>query len=191
MKFGPRGPVTARDGGLTVTAPRRWQAEFTHLGLTRLPPTPDASRMRGRLFVFSAVAISALVAAVTQAGASSAVQASQSSWAAQANQVCVVWLAKAKQEFGSPVTAAQLYTFAGKARTLESQELAVLEQITGRSDAGTAALTAMKADIAEVGSAITAWNQGKAALFVTILKRYLDDGRPKSAFAIASANQCG
>ena len=49
----------------------------------------------------------------------------------------------------------------------------------------------MKVDIAEVGSAITAWNQGNAAAFVTILKRYLNDGRPKSAFAIASANQCG
>jgi hypothetical protein len=49
----------------------------------------------------------------------------------------------------------------------------------------------VKVDIAEIGSAITAWNQGNAAKFVTILKRYLNDGRPKSAFAVAGANQCG
>jgi hypothetical protein len=141
-----------------------------------------------RLILFAAVAISAAVAATTPASAS---PESQSSWAAQANTVCVVWLAKAKKEFGSPVTPAQLYSFAGKAKTLESQELAVLAQIPGRTEAGTAALAAMKVDIAEVGSAITAWNQGKAALFVQILKRYLNDGRAKSAFAVAGASRCG
>ena len=144
--------------------------------------------MRGRLFLSAAMAISAAIAAVTPAAAS---PTSQSSWAAQANKVCVVWLAKAKKEFGSPVTPAQLYSFAVKAKTLESQELAVLQQIPGRTAAGTAALAAVKVDIAEVGSAITAWNQGKAALFVQILKRYLNDGRAKSAFAVAGANQCG
>ena len=46
-------------------------------------------------------------------------------------------------------------------------------------------------DINEIGSAITAWNQGNAAKFVTILKKYLNDGRAKSAFAIAGATQCG
>jgi hypothetical protein len=120
-----------------------------------------------------------------------AAPASQSSWAAQANQVCVVYLAKAKKAFGSPVTPAQLYNFALNAKAIESQELAVLAKIPGRTTAGTAALNALKVDIAEVGSAITAWNKGNAALFVTILKRYLNDGRPKSAFAIAGASQCG
>lgn len=144
--------------------------------------------MRGQRLLFAAVAIGAAMATVTPAAAT---PASQSSWAAQANKVCVVWLAKAKKEFGSPVTPAQLYSFAVKAKTLESQELAVLEKIPGRTAAGTAAFTAVKVDIAEVGSAITAWNQGKAALFVQILRRYLNDGRAKSAFAIAGANQCG
>jgi hypothetical protein len=144
--------------------------------------------MRGRLVLFAAVAISAAIAAVTPAAAS---PTAQSSWAVQANKVCLVWLAKAKKAFGSPVTPAQLYSFAVKAKTMESQELAVLKLIPGRTAAGTAALAAVKVDIAEVGSAITAWNQGKPALFVQMLKRYLNDGRPKSAFAVAGANQCG
>ena len=144
--------------------------------------------MRGQQFLFATVAVSAAIAAVTPAAAS---PSSPSPWAAQANKVCVVWLAKAKKELGSPVTAAQLYGFAIKAKTLESQELAVLQQIPGRTAAGTAALAAMKVDVAEVGSAITAWNHGNAALFVKILKRYLNDGRAKSAFAVAGATQCG
>ena len=144
--------------------------------------------MRGRILLFAVVAINSAIVAVMPAGAS---PASQSSWAVQANKVCVVWLAKAKKEFGSPVTPAQLYSFAVKAKKLETAELAVLEQIPGEATAGKAALTAMKVDIAEVGSSITAWNQGNAALFVQILKRYLNDGRAKSAFAVAGANQCG
>src|SRR5258708_3427067 len=164
------------------------------MGVRRVARTPDGSPMRGRLLLllllFATVTISASVA-VTQAGASSTRSAATSSWAVQANHVCAFWLAKSKKEFGSPVGVAQLYSFAGKAKALESQELSALEQIPGRGDAGTAALGAMKVDIAEVGSAIAAWNQGDAAAFVTILKRYLNDGRPKSAFAIASANQCG
>jgi len=144
--------------------------------------------MSVRLSLFGALAISAATVAATPAAAS---PTAQSTWAAQANKVCVVWLAKAKKQFGSPVTAAQLYGFAIKAKTLESQEKAALMQIPGRPAAGTAALTAVQVDIAEVGSAITAWNQGKPALFVQILKRYLSDGRAKSAFAVAGANQCG
>ena len=120
-----------------------------------------------------------------------AAPAAPTSWARQANQVCSVWIAKAKKEFGSPVTAAQLYSFAHKAKTLESQELSALQKIQGRPAAGTAALSAVQVDIAEIGSAITAWDHGKPAQFVTILKRYLNDGRPKSAFAIAGASQCG
>jgi hypothetical protein len=144
--------------------------------------------MSGRLFLFAATATSVAVASVMPAAAA---PASQSSWAAQANKVCVVFLAKAKKAFGSPVTTAQLYSFAQKAKAIESQELTTLQQIPGRTATGTAALNAVKVDIAEIGSAITAWNQGNAAKFVTILKRYLNDGRPKSAFAVAGANQCG
>ena len=135
--------------------------------------------------------MTAIGAATLAASASAAPAASGTAWATQANKVCVVWLAKAKKAFGTPVTPAQLYGFAVKAKTIESQELGVLQQIPGRTDSGTAALTAMNVDIAEVGSAITAWNKGNAALFVTILKRYLNDGRAKSAFAIAGATQCG
>ena len=144
--------------------------------------------MRTRLLLLAAVAIGAAIAATTS---SAAAPASQSAWAAQANKVCVVWLAKAKTELGSPVTAAQLYSFALKAKRLESEEYGVLAKIPGRTDSGDAALAAMRVDIAELGSAITAWNHGNAALFVKILKQYLNDGRAKSAFAIAGANKCG
>jgi hypothetical protein len=137
------------------------------------------------------VPLAAVAAALTVALPAAAAPSAPNSWAKQANQVCSVWIAKAKKEFGSPVTAAQLYSFAHKAKTLESQELAALQKIQGRTAAGTAALTAVQVDIAEIGSAITAWDHGKPAQFVTILKRYLNDGRPKSAFAIAGAGQCG
>ena len=172
IRLAYRDRAASRSGGRVLT-------DLTYRGL------------RGTFFVFAAAAVSAASVAVTPAAASSMSPASQSSWAAQANKICMVWLAKAKKEFGSPVTPAQLYRFAVKAKTLESQELAALEQIPGRTAAGTAALTAVKVDIAEIGSAITAWNQGKPALFVQILKRYLSDGRAKSAFAVAGANQCG
>ena len=142
-----------------------------------------------RLLIPVALVLSAVLPASAPAAPSSPVH--QADWASQANQICVVWLAKAKKEFGSPVTPAQLYTFAQKAKALESQELGQLEKIPGRTAAGTAALAAVKVDIAEVGSAITAWNAGKPAQFVSILKKYLNDGRPKSAFAVAGATQCG
>jgi len=137
------------------------------------------------------VATAAVAAALTAASGASAAPAAQGSWASQANQVCSYWIAKAKKEFGSPVTAAQLYAFAHKAKSLESQELTALAKIPGRTAAGTAALSAVQADIAEIAAAIAAWDHGKPAQFVTILKRYLNDGRPKSAFAIAGAGQCG
>jgi hypothetical protein len=141
-----------------------------------------------RWFLLVAAATAAALAAVMPAAAA---PSAQQSWASGANKVCAVWIAKAKKEFGSPVTPAQLYTFAHKAKTLETQELGALKKIPGRSDAGTAALAAVHVDIAEIGSAIKAWDQGKPASFITILKRYLNDGRPKSAFAIAGASQCG
>jgi len=147
--------------------------------------------MSGRLLLLAAVAAGVAATAVSPAAAAPKAPTSQSSWAAQANKVCTVWLAKAKKEFGSPVTPAQLYTFAQKAKSLETQELGVLVKIPGRTTAGTAALQAVVVDIDEIGSAITAWNQGNAAKFVTILKKYLNDGRAKSAFAVAGATQCG
>jgi hypothetical protein len=136
-------------------------------------------------------ATAAVAAALVAALPANAAPAGNDSWAVQANQVCSIWIAKAKKEFGSPVTAAQLYSFAHKAKTLESQELAVLEKIKGRTAAGTAALAAVQVDIAEIGSAIKAWDTGKPAQFIIILKRYLNDGRPKSAFALAGASRCG
>jgi phage gp16-like protein len=147
--------------------------------------------MNGRVLLFAAVVAGAAVTAVAPAVAAPQAPASQSPWAAQANKICTVWLAKAKKEFGSPVTPAQLYTFAQKAKSLETQELGVLSKIPGRTAAGTAALQAVVVDINEIGSAITAWNQGNAAKFVTILKKYLNDGRAKSAFAVAGASKCG
>ena len=147
--------------------------------------------MNGRVLLLAAVAAGAAVTAVSPAVAAPKAHASQSSWAAQANKVCTVWLAKAKKEFGTPVTPAQLYTFAQKAKAHETQELGVLVKIPGRTSAGTAALQAVVVDINEIGSAITAWKQGDAAKFVTILKKYLNDGRAKAAFAVAGATQCG
>jgi hypothetical protein len=144
--------------------------------------------MRMRTFLFTATLVAAAIPAVSPAVAA---PSAQSAWAAQANKICVVYLAKAKKEFGSPVTAAQLYAFALKAKALETQEKGVLDRIPGRTDAGAAALTAVQVDIAEIGSAITAWDQGKPAQFAQILKRYLSDGRAKSAFAVAGATQCG
>ena len=147
--------------------------------------------MSGRLLSLAVVAASVAIIVVSPAAAAPTSSTGQSTWAASANKVCTVWLAKAKKEFGSPVTPAQLYLFAQKAKALETQELAVLVKIPGRTAAGTAALQAVVVDINEIGSAITAWNQGNAAKFVTILKKYLNDGRAKSAFAVAGATQCG
>ena len=49
----------------------------------------------------------------------------------------------------------------------------------------------MQVDINEVGTAIAAWKAGKPAQFVQILKKYLNDNRPKAAFAMAGASKCG
>ena len=123
----------------------------------------------------SLVLISAvLIASAVTAGAAPAATSSSASWASQANQVCVVWLAKANKE-----------------NTLETQELGVLAKISGRPAVGTAALNAMIADINELRSAIGAYDKGKPAQFVTILKKYLNDERAKQAFAAAGATKCG
>jgi hypothetical protein len=141
--------------------------------------------MRRLLLLFVVLSVSALLPGVAPAARSSA------AWSDQANQVCVVWVAKAKKEFATPVTASGLYAFAGKAKALEAAELSVLEKIPGRSASGTKALVAMRADIAEVDSAIKAWDRGDKATFVKVLKAYLNDHRAKVAFAAAGAKQCG
>ena len=132
-----------------------------------------------------------LAASAVTAGAAPAATSTSSPWATQANQVCVVWLAKAKKEFGSPVTAAQLYTFANKANTLETQEFGVLSKIPKRPALGTAALNAVVADINELRSAIVAYDKGKFAQFKTTPTKYLNDERAKQAFAAAGATKCG
>ena len=141
--------------------------------------------MRKLLFISFVAALSvALLPAAAPAGTSS-------TWTSQANQVCSVWLVKAKTLFATPVKPSGLYKFAGDAKKLESQELAQLATIPNRSAAGTHALNVMNADIAEVGSAITAYDRGDSASFIRILKLYLNDHRAKAAFAAAGAHQCG
>jgi hypothetical protein len=139
----------------------------------------------------SLLIIAALATSAALPVAASAAPKTSSSWSSQANQVCAVYVARAKKEFGSPVTPAQLYTFAVKAKALESEELGVLQRIPGRTPAGTRALAALRVDVAEVGSAVAAWKAGNVQRFVQILKQYLNDNRPKVAFAAAGAKQCG
>jgi hypothetical protein len=140
--------------------------------------------MRKLLFI-------SFVGALTMGLLPAAAPAGTSTWNAQANQVCSIWLVKAKQLFATPVKPAGLYKFANDAKNLESQELAQLAKIPNPSPAGTQALGVMNADIAEVGSAIKAYDRGDAASFIRILKLYLNDHRSKAAFAAAGAHQCG
>ena len=133
-----------------------------------------------------------LAALATSAAAlPGAAPAGQSTWTSQANQVCVVWLAKAKKEFAAPVKPSQLRQFAVNAMTLESAELAQLTAIPNPPASGVHALAVMRSDVAEVASAIAAWDRGDKASFVKILKAYLNDHRTKTAFAAAGAGKCG
>jgi hypothetical protein len=142
--------------------------------------------MRKLLFIsfVGALSMSALMPGLASARTSS-------TWTSQANQVCSVWLVKAKQLFATPVKPSGLYKFAGDAKKLEAQELAQLAKIPNPSAAGTHALAVMQGDIAEVGSAISAYDRGDSASFIRILKLYLNDHRTKAAFAAAGAHQCG
>jgi hypothetical protein len=139
--------------------------------------------------LFVAATTLSMAAVVVMPAAASPV--SPSSWGRDANDVCMIWTAKIKREFGAPATPAQASIFARKAETLESRERAALLRIPGRTAAGTAALAALKADIDEIGSAVTAWDRGETVLFVQIFRRYLNDVRARSAFAAAGAKQCG
>lgn len=112
-------------------------------------------------------------------------------WSTQANQVCTVYVAKAKKLFATPVKPSGLYKFAKDVKALESSELAELTAIPGRSSSGTHALGVLKGDVGQVGLAIKAWDRGDKASFVKILKAYLNDNRPKVAFAAAGASKCG
>jgi hypothetical protein len=142
-----------------------------------------------RLLIPVALVLSALLPATTSAAPSK--HSARSAWATQANQVCTAWLAKAKTELGTATTTAQLYPFATRAKTLESQELGLLVKIPGRSAAGSAALAAVRVDLNELGTAIAAWKAGKQAQFIQGLKKYLNDNRPRAAFAMAGASKCG
>jgi len=120
-----------------------------------------------------------------------AAAAGTSSWSDEANRVCVVYTAKAKREFATSVTVSGLYAFAVKAKALENQELAELASIPGATPAGTKAIGSLRADVAEIDAAIRAWDKGDKASFARILKQYLNDSRPKAAFAAAGAGRCG
>jgi hypothetical protein len=141
--------------------------------------------MRKLSFLLVALSLSVILPTAASAGRTSA------TWSDQANQVCTVWLAKAKTQLGKPVTVADLYPFAIRAKALEAAELAQLEQIPGRSPAGTKALAAVRVDIAEVNKAIASWKSGDKAGFIQVLKQYLNDNRPKAAFTAAGAAKCG
>jgi len=136
-----------------------------------------------RFLLFGVLVLGSVVPGAT-AGTSS-------SWSDEANRVCIIYTAKAKREFAAPVKPSELYGFAVKAKSLESQELAELAKIPGATPAGTKAIGGLRADVAEIGAAIGAWDKGDKASFVRILKQYLNDGRPKAAFAAAGAQHCG
>jgi flagellin-like hook-associated protein FlgL len=136
-------------------------------------------------------AAAVVAASFMSATAASAAPAANSDWSNQANKVCSVWLAKVKQVFATPITTAQLYPFTVKVKSMESAELAQLEQIPGRSASGTAALGAVKNDLSELDSAIAQYKQGNATQGAVILKHYLNDSRPKTAFKAAGATSCG
>jgi hypothetical protein len=135
-----------------------------------------------------------LLAVLTLAAAAAGSSAAATSpWAAAADKVCVAWSAKAKTALaplGTPKTPAQVYRFVVTVRLFEVRELAALGKIPGRTPAATRALASVRTDIAEVDSAIAAWKKGDQATFGKIVVRYLNDHRPRAAFAAAGATKC-
>ena len=123
--------------------------------------------------------------------AGSASAASHDDWSTQANQVCTVYVAKAKQLFSKPVQPAGLYKFAKDVKTLETSEFNALNALPNRSTAGDHALLTLRGDIGMVVAAIHAFDQGNKAVFVKDLKAYLNSSKPKVAFAAAGASKCG
>jgi hypothetical protein len=131
----------------------------------------------------------AVVAGAVLAGSASA--APRDDWSTQANQVCTVYVAKAKKLFAKPVQPSGLYKFAKDVKTLETSELNELNAIPNPSTAGTHALSVLRGDIGMVTIAIHAFDKGDKAKFVNELKAYLNSNKPKVAFAAAGASKCG
>jgi hypothetical protein len=134
-----------------------------------------------------------LTAAVTAGAvlAGSASAAPRDDWSSQANKVCTIYVAKAKQLFAKPVQPSGLYKFAKDVKALETSEFNALNAIPGRSSAGDHAMLALHGDIGMVVSAIHAWDAGNKATFVKDLKAYLNSTKPKVAFAADGASKCG
>jgi hypothetical protein len=145
----------------------------------------DSTYMTKTLLFLIAVA----AAGAVLAGSASA--APRDDWSVQANQVCTIYVAKAKQLFAKPVQPAGLYKFAKDVKTLETSEFNALNAIPNRSSAGSHALVTLRGDIGMVASAIHAWDKGDRATFVKDLKAYLNSTKPKLAFAAAGASKCG
>lgn len=143
-----------------------------------------ASFMTRTLFLTAVAAAAAVLA-----GSASA--ASRDEWSVQANQVCTVYVAKAKHLFAKPVKPSGLYTFAKDVKTLETSEFNALNAIPNRPGAGDHALVVLRSDIGMVTAAIHAFDQGNKAAFVKDLKAYLNSTKPKTAFAAAGASKCG
>jgi len=123
--------------------------------------------------------------------AGSAAAAPNDTWSSQANQVCTIYVAKAKQLFEKTVQPSGLYKFAKDVKSLETNEFNALNAIPGRSATGDHALVALRGDIGMVTSAIHAFDNGDKATFVKDLKAYLNSSKPKVAFAAAGASKCG
>ena len=102
-----------------------------------IPEPPDERRRVTDQYDVGQATMAIMLAATVSASAAPLATGSQTAWSQQADQVCSVWLAKVKKAFATPVTTAQLYGFAVKARSLETGELSALERIPGRNAAGT------------------------------------------------------
>jgi hypothetical protein len=131
----------------------------------------------------------ALAAGAILAGSASA--APRDDWSTHANQICTVYVAKAKQLFAKPVQPSGLYKFANDVKKLETSEFNALDAIPGRSSAGDHAMVMLRGDIGMITAAIHAFDKGDKATFVKDLKSYLNSNKPKVAFAAAGASKCG
>jgi hypothetical protein len=134
-----------------------------------------------------------LATAIVSVAATTNAAAAQTTWAAKANQVCTIWKAKAKAEFGTaaPTTPKQAYLFSVKAVALEQGELSALAKIPNPTPAGTRALAAVRTDIKEIRAGIHDWQIGDKVGFVRIYNFWQHDHRPGQAFLAANANACG
>jgi hypothetical protein len=112
-------------------------------------------------------------------------------WASAANKVCIAWQARAKAALGKqPTTPQQAFRWAVTSRSLESELLAALTKLHGRTAAANAALAAARRDIAELDVAIGDWKKGDRRSFETLIVRWGNDHRPAAAFKAAGARAC-